>query len=203
MASGGLTNSGTIDVAAGATLNANLMTFADGTTFAGAGTITMPGTTTVTAANLNLTLPTVMSSWLLGPGKVTVIAPFTWTGNSIGIATLEIASGAAFRIHTGADHGLNNTVLRNHGTVEWTDGGRLLYQSGLSTVVNEADGVWNVAAGVFTIAGGAGQVSELTGLELPSPNSRATGSRWRDDHANVTSTLSFTAGTTAGITIIY
>ena len=39
----------------------------------------MPGQTTVTATNLNLTLPAILTSLLAGSGKVTVNAPFTWT----------------------------------------------------------------------------------------------------------------------------
>jgi hypothetical protein len=176
-------------------LNANLMTFADGTTFAGTGTMTMPGTTTVTAANVDLTLPTVLTSWLTGPGKVTVKAPFTWLRNSIGIATLEVAPGATFTIDTPDDHGLNNTVLRNHGTVQWSGGGRLLYQSGGNTVINEADGIWNIGAGSFQLFGGSGQVFTNLGLIQGAGAGTTT--------LTVSTLIAFTQGTTAAITIIY
>ena len=196
MGSGALTNSGTIDVAAGASLNAHAMTFANGTTFAGAGTITMPGTTTVTATNLNLTLPTTLTSLLQGPGSVTVNAPFTWTSGTInmGGGTFAVASGRTLTMETANDHGLVNVTLRNHGTVQWT-GGRLLYQAGSSTVVNEADGVWNVGAGSFEVTGGAGQV--FTNLGLIQGTGAAT------TILTVSAPISFTQGTTAAITIIH
>ena len=156
MAGGQLVNSGTIDVASGATLNAHLMTFANGTTFAGTGTITMPGQTTVTATNLNLALPTVLTSLLQGPGNVTVNAPFTWVSGTIdlGSGTLTVAPTRTLTLQSGNDHGLVNVVLRNHGTVQWT-GGRLLYQAGTNTVINESDGTWNVTGPDLTVTGGA------------------------------------------------
>jgi hypothetical protein len=196
MASGGLTNSGTIDVASGATLNAHLMTFANGTTFAGAGTITMPGTTTVTATNLNLALPTVLTSLLQGPGNVTVNAPFTWTSGTIdlGSGTLTVAPTRTLTIQTANDHGLVNTTLRNHGTVQWT-GGRILFQAGNNTLVNETDGIWNVGAGTFDMVGSAGHAFTNAGLLKGTGAGTTT--------LNISAGISFTPGTTADITIVH
>ena len=152
MASGQLFHSGVVDMAAGTTLNANLMTFGTGTTLAGTGTITMPGVTTVTVTNLNLTLPAVLTSLVQGVGKVTVNAPFTWTSGTINLeGGFEVAAARTLTIATGNDHGLVNTTLRNHGTVQWT-GGRLLHQAGNITVINEADGIWNVAGADLQMA---------------------------------------------------
>ncbi len=55
-----------------------------------------------------------------------------------------MAAGQTLTMQTANDHGVVNVTLRNHGTVQWT-GGRLLYQGGNNTVINESDGTWNVA----------------------------------------------------------
>jgi hypothetical protein len=172
------------------------MTFATGTTLVGAGTITMPGQTTVTATNLNLTLPTELTSLLQGPGNVTVNAPFTWMSGTIdlGSGTLTVASTRTLTIQTGNDHGLVNVELRNHGTVQWT-GGRILFQAGNSTLVNETDGIWNVGAGSFDLVGGAGQVFTNAGLLKGTGAATTT--------LNISAGISFTPGTTADITIVH
>ena len=194
MATGQLTNSGAIDMAAATTLNANLMTFANGTTFAGTGTMTLSGTTTVTATNLNLTLPATLTSVLTGPGKVTANAAFTWSGGTISLAGgLEVAAGRTLTMQTN-DHGLLNTTLRNHGTVQWT-GGQLVYQGGNVTVVNEADGIWNIAAGSFFLTGGSGLVFTNAGLLKGTGAATTT--------LTISAAISFTPGTTADITIIH
>ncbi len=107
----------------------------------------------MTATNLNLTLPAVLTSLLAGPGSVTINAPFTWTSGTMnmGSGTVTVASGRTLTMQTGNDHGLVNVTLRNHGTVQWT-GGRLLHQGGNNTVINESDGTWNVAGANLEVA---------------------------------------------------
>jgi hypothetical protein len=70
-----------------------------------------------------------------------------------------------------------------------------LYQSGNSTVINEADGTWSVAAGTFDITGGVGQVFTNLGLIQGAGVGTTT--------LFVSSTLAFTPGATAAITIIH
>jgi hypothetical protein len=192
---GTLSNSGLIDVAASASFNLGNVTFENGTSFAGSGTLTMPGTTTVNATNLNLTLPANLTSLLTGPGKVTINAPFTWTSGTMSLTNgLEVASGRTLTLPT-SDHGLVNTSLVNHGTVEWT-GGRVLYQGGTNVIVNEADGIWSVAAGSFEVAT-AGGTQTFTNLGLLQGTGIATTT------LTVASSVTFTQGTTVDIQIIH
>ncbi len=113
---------------------------------------------------------------------------------NMGSGTVTVAAGRTLTMQTPADHGLVNMTLRNHGTVQWT-GGRILFQGGNNTLVNETDGIWNVGAGTFDMAGGAGQVFTNAGLLKGTGAATTT--------LNISAAISFTPGTTADITIVH
>ncbi len=69
MSGGGLTNSGVIDLAAGDDAECAPDDVCQRDDVCGDGHDDDAGTTTVTATNLNLTLPAVLTSLLAGPGK--------------------------------------------------------------------------------------------------------------------------------------
>ena len=195
MASGGLINSGTIDMASGTTLNAHLMTFANGTTFArwhdhdagdDEGYRDEPEPRDSHGAD-------VAAAGAGQPHRQRAVH-VDERHDRPRVGTLTVAPGRTLTMQSANDHGLVNVVLRNHGTVQWT-GGRLLYQAGNSTVVNETDGLWNVAAGSYQVTGGAGQVFTNAGLLQGTGAATTT--------LNISAPISFTPGTTAGITIVH
>ena len=79
-------------------------------------------------------------------------------------------------------------------TVQWT-GGRMLFQAGNNTLVNETDGSWNVGAGTFDMVGSAGHAFTNAGLLKGTGAGTTT--------LNISAGISFTPGTTADITIVH
>ena len=149
-------SSGHIDVSAGVSLNLSNVTLQPGSTFSGAGTLSVPGTTTV---NGNFTVPVALelSGTLTGPGRITMTAPMSWTNGVVSLAGgLDIDAGQTLTIGSPTDHHLQGSSLRNRGTVIVSGGN--LHVTGTSTVLNAADALWEVQgdrqiASNFSVAG--------------------------------------------------
>ncbi len=146
---GVLVTSGQLTAAAGTSFLLNQVTLQAGTTFSGAGTLNMDGTTTVTGA-VTTTLPVVLLGTVTGSGKLTLAAPMTWDGGTVALTGgLEVLAGQTLTLATAGQHVLSSGSLTNHGTVQWTNGE--LYIQNSIDVLNASDGVWEVQ-GNFTLS---------------------------------------------------
>jgi hypothetical protein len=154
-ASATLANSGQLAVVAGHTMALDRVTLQAGTTFSGAGTMLLNGTTTVTAT-VTLSVPAIQSATLTGSGTVNVGAPFTWNGGEISLAGgLEVLSGQTLTFpDNGVTRVLTATSLRNHGTVAMGHGNAISLSGSSAGIVNETDGLWTLTAGASTISSG-------------------------------------------------
>jgi len=155
---GGLLNSGQLALTAGTTLYMDRVTLAAGSTFAGAGTLSLNGTTTVTG-DLTVTLPTQYNGTLTGSGTWHVAAPMTWHGGYLVLAGgMEVLSGQTVTFPN------NNTVrwvidssLTNRGTVAMGATNGVGYQGSQVTVRNESGASWTMTGnGLLSSNGGPG-----------------------------------------------
>jgi hypothetical protein len=152
--------SGHLTVAAGATFLLDQVTLQTGSTFSGAGTLHMNGTTTVTG-DLTLTVPTLLSATVTGSGTLHLATPMTWSAGTVSLTGgLEVGVGQTLTLTTGNTHWLIDTSLHNHGTVAWT-AGAIAFQ-GAVAVVNETDGVWDAQGDLSFGSNGCGGAQTFT-----------------------------------------
>src|SRR5207237_3349462 len=116
--------------------NLSYVTVQAGSTFAGSGTLELPGSgPTTVAADLTVTLPVHLfanAATLDGPGRLTLAAPMTWQAGTITLGGgLEVSPGATLTLDERSGVGnVRSTALRNHGTVSQTWHGLALDSAG-------------------------------------------------------------------------
>ena len=135
------------------------MTLAAGTTFSGAGTLDVNGTTTVTG-NITVPVTTQIHSILTGAGTVHMAAPLTWVAGTVSLGGgLEILAGQTmtFAIGTGT-HWLINSSLTNHGTVVMGSNSHIGLQTS-AAVTNASDGLWTMDVSSQITTNGAGALT--------------------------------------------
>ena len=152
---GGLTNSGLLQLAADTTFYLDHVTLLGSSTFGGIGTLHANGTTTLTG-DITVTVPLIITGTVTGGGTLHLGAATTWQSNGdtiISLAggvdvqatrTLTITAGAYYFVHS-----LIDSPLQNHGTVVWTGGYLILNNN--TTVTNALGGLWDMQ-GDLTVA---------------------------------------------------
>ncbi len=124
---GGGSNSGNINVAAGAVFNLPVdFTLNNGTTFTGAGASRVSGGTINVAGPVRAQNFQLVGGNLTGNGGFTVTNVFNWTGGIMsGAGILNIPAGAALNLSGAADKFLQGRTINNAGTTTWSGTGVL------------------------------------------------------------------------------
>ncbi|MEZ5291133.1 MAG: hypothetical protein R2745_08630 [Vicinamibacterales bacterium] len=139
-------NAGLLDVGPGTTMNLNLMRLESGTTFSGAGTVALNGTTVVNTP-VSMTVPVVQTGNTSGTGTIVLDAPMTWQAGLIGNAGgIEVNAPWTLTISTANQKVFDGAPLTNRGTVAWTGG--TIFLQGNAAVANAATGSLDVQAGL-------------------------------------------------------
>ena len=170
----GGTNSGQLNVNSGAQLrfyNNNFL-LNPGSTFTGAGTVALGGSSPTLLLGTNVTVGLFMmddgSATLDGPGNLTVSGAFNWSGGTIqGGGTLNVASGANFPISGGTMHrAVNNAGMAGFGVgagllagngaaFNNSAGGVCAMQSG-SSITYDGSGAWPMFNNAGTLSNAVG-----------------------------------------------
>ena len=154
-----LTSSGLIALAGGTVFHLDRVTLATGSTFSGAGTLSMNGTTTVTG-NLTVSLPITLYNTLTGSGAVHLAAPMTWIQGIVSLAGgLEVLTGRTLTLpDNNVARYVTNSSLLNHGTVAMGNSNAII-GDGTSTFTNAADGLWTSGTSYLSTSSGASTFS--------------------------------------------
>jgi predicted Rdx family selenoprotein len=140
IAGGNGTSNGSFNAASGATMSYANVSFADGTSFTGAGVNRIVGpvgmTGSVTSQNLELAAGSIG-----GNATITAVGTMSWTGGAIS-CSLTMSPGCVLNLSGDGDKYLSGGVLTNGGTVNWS-GGNIRLDYG-AAVNNLAGGTFNM-----------------------------------------------------------
>jgi hypothetical protein len=175
------------------------VTLTGSSTFSGAGTLYMNGTTTITG-DVTLTLPSELSSLLTGSGSVVLAAPMVWHGGTISLAGgLDVAVGQTLTLPgNGQTRVLQATSLQNFGTVAQFNSSTLLMQGGtVVSVRNETGALWTFDSGTFNLTiNGVGTHSFLNAGTMQGTGVATT-------TLNVSNSIAFTnTGSIVAMTVV-
>jgi hypothetical protein len=135
------TNSGHLNVSAGASIGLTNFTLQAGSTFSGAGQLRLNGTTTVTG-DLAVPVATEMTGNVGGAGKLTMTATLNWVSGTVSLeGGLDIEAGRILNVLSANDHRVQSSTLRNRGDVVWGSGTMSATLNG--TILNEAGGIFD------------------------------------------------------------
>ena len=169
------TNSGHLNVAAGAELPLSNFTLESGSTFSGGGLLKLNGVTTV---NGTLTIPVAleMTGNVSGPGRITMTATMNWRSGAVMLGGgLDIEAGRILNILDASDHRVQSSALRNRGNVVWGSGTISAILNGV--ILNDVGGIWD-AQGSRQIAsdfsGGTNSFTNAGELRNTAPSGTLT-----------------------------
>ena len=112
------------------------MTLAAGSTFSGAGLLSMNGTTTVTA-DLTLTVPSSLHATLTGPGTIHLAAPMAWVSGVVSLAGgLEVLNGQTLTFPGNGKPRYRGSTGRSLRITAWS-----AWQAGGGALVNQVGNI--------------------------------------------------------------